>query len=95
MEWKRSGLKPGEVLRPNADLTITENLKNLIDMTYVDETDAGILVKLRFKPAKWTGVTKEYTYNRFISWLQLYCGAVILYTDNGERIIPIKKEVVS
>ena len=87
-KWEKSGLEIGTKLRiPAHILQESEKAKDrLKECTYIGETNAGIIVDLKFQPAWGSREPEMYHYRRHINWADIWRGAVKVRLEDGALI---------
>lgn len=100
--WQRSNLRAGEELRISPSLFIGGNLayERIESITYLGESETGILVDCTFKPS--IKKMKSPHYKLFINWASIWSGHVKVYSGDGSLIVakrmpgqPIGFEVIN
>lgn len=87
-DWQRSNLVVGELLVIPKSLFIEPEkaINRLLNVTYVGETDAGILVDCSFKPGVHTNNPDKWHYKMLINWASIWAGHVKVLRTNGEQV---------
>ena len=85
--WVMSNLKIGEDLRisPNLFIGGDSTIERLESITYLGETETGIMVKYTFKPS--IKSNKSPSYRMMITWASLWCGQVKIYAGDGTLVV--------
>jgi len=89
--WQRSNLRAGEELRISTSLFIGGDsvYERIESITYLGESDTGILVDCTFKPS--IRKMKSPHYKLFINWASIWCGHIKVYSGDGSLIVAKRK----
>ena len=79
VEWEKSDLKVGEEVKLPQELFISDKQARILKARYIGETHAGLMIECEFMPS--TDSEYSRSYRTFISWNQIWCGAVTIKAD--------------
>ena len=83
--WQKSDLYIGEDLKmPDDYFESSEAKYRLISSRFIGETENGIRIQFVFKPL--LGSEENISYEAFINWNSIYCGAIKIVRTDGSLV---------